>query len=253
MSSSQGPFAPTSPSPALVPTSALSKLRYDNCTYETDLKQSIGPGQYLIATPWPHCQPCLASDPRVQLGTSGASICASSDAPIVDVESELYNLFKPASGCPTKKYVPSPKGAGAFCPLKGQADCRANMLPTEDTRLNNPPCTLRGTGWNRWEWLCQDPQERVLLPFDALIDTSIVAKDNHRPYVACPLDQTMALPTNARSPAAMAIHTQPEWARELCSKNGGARIGNGVGADGAPPIISYRGCKEVARINDGCM
>ena len=24
---------------------------------------------------------------------------------------------------------------------------------SEDTRLSNPPCNLRGTGWNRWEWL----------------------------------------------------------------------------------------------------
>jgi hypothetical protein len=236
---------------AIAPTHAMSKLRYDFCTYETDLRQSVGPGQYLLATPWPNCSPCLASDSRVQLGTGGVSTCAAAQSPIIDVESELYNLSRPASGCPARKYTPSPNGAGAFCALQPLADCRTMGLPTEDTRLNNPPCTLRGTGWNRWEWLCQDPQERVLLPFDALIDTAIVAKDNHRPYVACPLDQTMALPAGARSPAAMAIHTQPEWAEQVCSKRDGSRVGNGIGADGAPPILAYRGCGETARINDG--
>ncbi len=51
-------------------------------------------------------------------------------------------------------------------------------LTTEDTRLSNPPSTLRGTGWNRWKWLCQDPQERVLVPFDYEVDTRNTTRDN---------------------------------------------------------------------------
>ena len=56
----------------------------------------------------------------------------------------------------------------------------------EDTRLSNPPCTLRGTGWNRWEWLCQDPQEE-LRPFDFNISNRIAAKDAHRPCIPIPI------------------------------------------------------------------
>ena len=47
--------------------------------------------------------------------------------------------------------------------LKHWKDC---YIPAEDTRLSNPSCNLRGTGWNRWEWLCLNPQDRVEIPFD---------------------------------------------------------------------------------------
>ena len=38
-------------------------------------------------------------------------------------------------------------------------------IPAEDTRLSNPPCNLRGTGINRWEYLDRNPQEFFEVPF----------------------------------------------------------------------------------------
>ena len=72
-------------------------------------------------------------------------------------------------------------------PLTHFKDC--DVAPREDTRLSNPINNLRGTGWNRWEWLCLNPQERVLMPFDHAINR-IVVKDNHRPCVPTPIDET---------------------------------------------------------------
>ena len=70
-------------------------------------------------------------------------------------------------------------------------DC---YFTVEDTRLSNPACNLRGTGWNRWEWLCLNPQERVLMPFDHNINNRLVAKDNHRPCIPKPIDVNHSLP-----------------------------------------------------------
>ena len=71
-------------------------------------------------------------------------------------------------------------------------DC---FVAAEDTRLTNPSCNLRGTGWNRWEHLlCGNPQERVEIPFNWNISNRIQAKDNHRPCIPSPLDPTPALP-----------------------------------------------------------
>lgn len=222
-------------------TPALNKLRYDACTYETDLRQSVGPGHYQLGTPTPHCDPCFASDARVQLGAgSGGSVCST--VPLVDVESDLHNLDRRASRCPARQYQPS-----SACTLTPASECRPRALPTEDTRLSNPACTLRGTGWNRWEWLCQDPQDRALMPFDAMIDTAIVAKDNHRPHLACPIDQTLALPAAARTPAAMNLDSQPAWA-SACTSGSRARVGDGIGADGATPILGLRGCRETGQL-----
>ena len=61
----------------------------------------------------------------------------------------------------------------------------------EDTRLNNPPNTLRGTGWNRFQPLCLDPQEQVIFPGEYQIPTRLVVKDNHRPCVPTPAVNNM--------------------------------------------------------------
>ena len=110
--------------------------------------------------------------------------------------------------CPELKYLPQKNGS-QYCGAHSNkvVGCQKNaklcvdntnmihfkncFKPTEDTRLSNPACNLRGTGWNRWEWLCRNPQERVEIPFDFQIDSVIVAKDNHRPCVPNPLIKEM--------------------------------------------------------------
>ncbi len=104
---------------------------------------------------------------------------------------------------------------------------------------NNPPCTLRGTGWNRWEWLCRDPQLNTLVPFDTLIDSVLVVKDNHRPLLQRPLDQTAVLPPGKHQAPQDGA---PRWMPACVAPD----------PDGPPPIMAYRTCSEIARIKDGC-
>ena len=235
------PAASTKPS---LSTPSLSGLRYDTGAYQSDLRQSVGPGQYVLAPLAPHCRPCLASDTRISQGTSGQSSCA--DQPLIDVESDLHNLNRRATLDPNGLYrggggPPLVCGGAAGSPasqLVASSACAS--IPTVDTRLANPPCTLRGTGWNRWEWLCQDPQATALRPFDWNIDTSIVVKDNHRPVLARPVDPTLALPPGKNDSASVG---SPQWIPQLC---------NGVGAVDEPPNMLWRSCDEVDRISFGC-
>lgn len=167
---------------------SFNRLDYDPCTYRADLDQSVGPGNYLVATPGPHCLPCFSGDPWVQSGGAD-STCASRS--LVDVDSELHNLTRPATNCPSGLYHP---GKEPFCATRTDfPDCRTTVA-TDDTRLNDPPCTLRGTGWNRWQWLCTDPQDRVQMPFDWNIDSKLVSKDAHRPCIPSPIDQLAVMP-----------------------------------------------------------
>ena len=210
---------------------ALNGLKYDANTYRFDLKQSVGPGDYVLGTPVPHCRPCFANDSRMHMGTSGNAECA--DRPLVDVDSELIGITRRATNSPSGKYAPTPA-----CPLKNVPDCRINTIEVEDTRLNNPPCTLRGTGWNRWEWLCANPQERALLPFDAAVDTSIVTKDNHRPLIQRPLDQTTVLPHGKHDPPSKGA---PDWVPS-CKPEYVSSL----------PGVHWRTCGELDRIQNGC-
>lgn len=224
---------------------AMNRLSYDVNTYRFDVQQSVGPGVYALGTPAPHCKPCLASDPRVTTGTTGGSECSATS--LVDIDSELQNLTRRATNCPTGQFLPwrNPPCAGRpNASLAHYADCRAAGMPTlEDTRLSNPPCTLRGTGWNRWEWLCKDPQERVLMPFDHHINVRTLTKDNHRPHIARPIDPTLALPAGKFTEPEQG---EPGWARAPCS----------TGATGRetfdePPILHWRTAEELARIRTG--
>lgn len=171
---------------------SFSRLNYDFCAYKHDLKQSKGSGEYILNTPIIDCQACFPSDPSLQFQGSGTSIC--DDKPLIDMDSELRSITRKASNCPTKKYLPQ---ANENCSLKHFPDCRS--IPNENTRLSNPPCTARCNGWNRWEWLCQNPQDKALIPFDFNISNRLVVKDNHRPCLPTPLNQANFLPVHNNS------------------------------------------------------
>jgi hypothetical protein len=89
------------------------------------------------------------------------------------------------------------------------SDCPA--IHAEDTRLTNPPVTLRGTGWNRFETLCRDPQATAIVPFEFNIANRIVAKDNHRPYIQRPINQSAALPSANASDDFSTSHIGKPW------------------------------------------
>ena len=189
---------------------SFNRIPYDTCAYSHVLSETIGPGVYQLSTPPNSCQPCHPTDPYIRLQSVGVS--HSRNTNLIDIDSELIGITRNLSGCPERKYLPSKDSSpfgGAQAGRAAGCDKNAKLCvdmsemihfgdcfpSTEDTRLSNPPCTLRGTGWNRWEWLCRNPQERVTIPFDYQIDSIILAKDNHRACVPRPVQQDNAWPT----------------------------------------------------------
>jgi hypothetical protein len=164
---------------------SFNRLNYDTCSYKHALNASVKVGDYHLTTPIQENE-CFYPNPYIRLDKNGNSIC---DKDVIDVDSELLGLNVPATKCPTKKYSPSEK---PFCNLKHMKDC--DFLSPEDTKLSNPACTLRGTGWNRWEWLCENPQNFAIMPFEREIQNRIVVKDNHRPCLPNPLNPEESLP-----------------------------------------------------------
>jgi hypothetical protein len=199
------------------------------CQYKQTLFESTGPGNYQLGTPPIDCDYCYPYPPTVRLQKAGNSIDRS--VPLVDTSSDLLNITRKASKCCKKQWNgtrgkcgwlsktkyedcpnPPPKCGEknikeSFVSSKKQGDvpkgiCGKNLthwekcfVPAEDSRLSDPACNLRGTGFDRWEWLCLNPQEKALVPFDYNISNRIVVKDNHRPCVPNPIDQRLPLPT----------------------------------------------------------
>lgn len=167
---------------------SFTRLDFDDCTYKHVLRESIGPGDYHLSTPRNYCNGCFFPSPDVILGRFGGGTCDN----VIDVDSELLGITRKSTKCPSEKYIPS---ATEFCQTKMPQDCFG--LTREDTKISNPPCTLRGTGWNRWEWLCTNPQEKALMSFDYNINNRLIVKDNHRPCIPKPVDQSVSLPPSA--------------------------------------------------------
>lgn len=172
---------------------SFSRLPYDTCAYKHTLSESTGPGEYMVSTP-NHCSPCFVPSPWIRVDGFGGSICPKE---LIDVDSELLGITRKQSKYPGENFLPKDK---PFCNVQHLREC--NELDAETTRLSNPPCTLRCRGWNRWEWLCKDPQDNVEVPFDNLINNRLIVKDAHRPNIPKPLDQTLALPDPSSQPEA---------------------------------------------------
>lgn len=177
---------------------SLASLGYDGCSYAESLRMSIGGGVYQLNRPANDNNTCgkdIPNDPFLRWQSWGPGFCAPGAT--VDVGSELLGLPYRNSSCSGDKYLPGryqPPAYGYCAAPGGDGEGQRCATPVETTRLSNPPCTLRGTGWNRWEWLCYDPQDRAIVPFDWNVSYRTVAKDNHKPCLPTPMDQTACLP-----------------------------------------------------------
>jgi len=182
---------------------SFNSLKYDTNSYKHVLAESVASLEYQLGTPQ-QCQECFVKDPSYNLQRAGVSVDA--EMPMIDVDSELMGLTRKLSNNPAEKYLPKEDSAGNPCsdrPKVHRKDC--NMPRMEYTNLSNPSCNLRGTGWNRWEWLCQDPQQGVISPLYFGTDTKQLAKDNHRPCLPSMTNMNNSLPKASNEPMVTTI------------------------------------------------
>jgi len=165
-----------------------NKLIYDNNSYVEQLQRSIGPGKYALNTPYDDCNTnmqFMPNDPYIRYQNYGPNTCTMKKA--IDDNSELLGLNYKNSRCNENAYLPG-KYNSTGCEVK--TSIKPYARPTEDSRLSNPPCTLRATGINRWQWLCADPQERAIEDFSRLVNSKLLLKDNHVPLVEEAFDES---------------------------------------------------------------
>lgn len=170
--------------------------KVDSCSYDEKLRVSVGPGMYKLMTPASDGSACgkdIPADPSLRWQSWGPGFCAPGAT--VDDNSELKGLNYRSSKADKDMYSPYNYNTKPSCIAKGEQDPHACAAPMESTRLTNPPCTLRSTGWNRWEWLCWNPQDRALIPFQWNVNSSIVIKDNHAPAMPQFIDQAELMPS----------------------------------------------------------
>lgn len=189
------------------------RSKSDQSNYDFEQKRNTDILNLILVQPHP-CMECRVPEPGF-LSSQGVSMFPDRD--MIDVESDLRNIgrhYQKGAGyqpkCPN--IINNGGGDGLPCgggvvrgpersqpALKHLKECSFNQL---DTRGVLPPCTLRGTGWDRFAPLCVDPQARATTEFPGECNVAyrLVQKDSWRPCIPRPLDQTLALPKGGTVP-----------------------------------------------------
>lgn len=199
-----------------------SRLKYDRGSLEVDTRQATAPLEYTLDPNYAErCNQCRPEGPG-WLGKQGVSY--DTNVPIVDTESELFNLNRVLTRDPNYQYLPN-------CPKCGNCDdglvcgggvvagcdmCQPKLynfpscnLQYEYTRTSNPICTLKETGFNRFQPICLNPQDetRWLAQNEVGINYRLVAKDNHVPCLPFPIDQSTSEPLGGDIPCSLVTPT----------------------------------------------
>lgn len=201
------------------------------------LFETTGPARYIFARPVPNprTRERVPVDPRASAQGMPVSTCARTT--LVDIDSDLIGITRRHGKCNSAKY--DPRRHKVVCTVRPPVSASDTPTPldTEDCRLQNPPCTLRGRGINRFEWLCGDPQTNALQPFPVAIDYRAIAKDNHHPLIETPL-------SNAVAPPRPTVPTQ-SFGRVTLGRDVAAAV---AAYPRLPTTVHWRDADEVARI-----
>ncbi len=174
---------------------SFNRLKYDMDDSRLSQNNSMRAASYYAAPPVLTTH-CLQTNPRIMNQHNGVSMPRDVEWRFyngpVDVESDLMGVHRVASRCPTKKYTPSAShleslgnndfSERTFDPVAivKMVNFTCDQFPTDDTRLSNPSCNLRGTGINRFEDLCLDPQSHIFIPTQVNLPSRMMAKDQYR-------------------------------------------------------------------------
>ena len=152
---------------------ALTRPKFDDYHQIDDMRITSYAARYYLNPPDANCPTSFPVDATVRMQQSGASWPAGKWK--TDVESDLKGINRFGSRV---KF-----DAGLYNPKTNEmnntpyASAPDESFPKVFNRLYNPPCTLRSTGWNRWESLPHQPQLTFETPFDFFIPSRDIDKN----------------------------------------------------------------------------
>lgn len=157
---------------------ALTRPKFDDFHQADDMRITSYALRYYLNPPDANCPVSYPVDATTRIQASGASWVA--DKWRTDVETDLkgINRFGSRVRCDGRLYDPETNTMNNT-PLAPAPD---ESFPQLFQRLTNPPCTLRATGWNRWESLPHNPQLTFETPFDHFIPSRLLDKERCRTH-----------------------------------------------------------------------
>ena len=152
---------------------STTRNKYDDFHQVDDNRISTYAGRYALNAPAARCPTTFPSNATVRLQMSGASWPEGQWR--TDVETDLRGIGRFSSKIRDDKdlYNPNTNFMNQV-PLVNAPD---EVVPLTFARLVDPPCTLRATGWNRFDTLFHQPQEHFETPFDFFIPSKTLDKE----------------------------------------------------------------------------
>jgi len=159
---------------------ALTHLRNDPFHQVDDMRITSYAARYYLNPPAKNCPTTFPTDATTRIQYSGASWV--NDEWKTDVESDLRGIgrFATKIRCDDGLYNPDTNAMNN----KGMSHAQDENVPLTFARLVDPPCTLRATGWNRWQPLFHNPQETFETPFDFFIPSRDTDKEKYNTHSA---------------------------------------------------------------------
>ena len=157
---------------------ALTRLRNDPFHQVDDMRITSYAGRYYLNPPAANCPTTFPVNATTRIQKSGNSWVEGEWK--TDVESDLKGIDRLGTKirCDAVQYNPESNRYNNI-PLKNARD---ENVPQTFARLVDPPCTLRTTGWNRWQPLFHNPQETFETPFDFFIPSRDIDKEKYNTH-----------------------------------------------------------------------
>jgi len=157
---------------------ALTRSRNDPFHQVDDMRITSYTARYYLNPPAANCPTTFPVNATTRLQKSGNSWVEGEWK--TDVESDLKGIDRLGSKirCDNVQYNPD---TNAFT-NRGLKNAKDENVPQTFARLVDPPCTLRATGWNRWQPLFHNPQETFETPFDFFIPSRDLDKDKYNTH-----------------------------------------------------------------------
>lgn len=157
---------------------ALTRLKNDPFHQVDDMRITSYASRYYLNPPAANCPTTFPVNATTRIQKSGNSWVEGEWK--TDIESDLKGIDRLGTKirCDTVQYNPYTNRVNNT-QLNHAND---ENIPQTFARLVDPPCTLRATGWNRWQPLFHNPQETFETPFDFFIPSRDIDKEKYNTH-----------------------------------------------------------------------
>jgi hypothetical protein len=154
----------------------LTRLKNDPFHQIDDMRITSYASRYYLNPPAANCPTTFPVNATTRIQKSGNSWITGQWR--TDVESDLKGIDRLGTKIRCGQYNPETNMMNNI----DISNANDEDVPLTFARLVDPPCTLRATGWNRWQPLFHNPQDTFETPFDFFIPSRDIDREKYNTH-----------------------------------------------------------------------